>query len=174
MSVEKGKRRQSRFEAAHHYIKVRNEVTLLMLQDFGFSREKYEKQIEKYAHDHRNSPNVQEIVGRWRKKADSFHRWFIDRECDAVSDILRRIDAEFTMANSIYPSSKSEFKTADYCQRRKHMNEAIAECYVLKSEINYVIRTLPVDINKYKHFATMIDEQIALLKGVRKADNRFL
>ena len=174
MSVEKGKRRQSRFEAAHHYIKLRNEVTMLMLQDFGFSQEKYKKQIEKYHHDHQSNPNVEEIINRWRKKAESFHRWFIDKECDAISEILRKIDTEFTIANSIYPSSKPEFKAADYCQRRKHLNEAIAECYVLKSEINYVIRTLPVDINKFKRFATLIDEQIALFKGVRKSDNRFI
>lgn len=45
MSVPKGRRRQSRFEAQHHYYRLRDEVTLLMLQDFGFSEEKYRQQI---------------------------------------------------------------------------------------------------------------------------------
>ena len=62
----------------------------------------------------------------------------------------------------------------EYCERRKHINEAIAGCYVLKQELNYVIRTLPVDINKFKRFSELIDEQIALYKGVRQKDNRFL
>ena len=62
----------------------------------------------------------------------------------------------------------------EYCQRRKHLNEAIALCYALKQEIQYVIRTLPVDINKYKLYDNLINKQIALFKGVRKADNRFL
>lgn len=54
------------------------------------------------------------------------------------------------------------------------MNNAIAECYVLKQEINYIIRTLPVDKNKFKRFGEAIDRQIALYKGVRQSDNRFL
>ena len=38
----------------------------------------------------------------------------------------------------------------------------------------YVIRTLPVDLNKYYHYEKAIDLQIALYKGVRQADNKFL
>lgn len=48
MGVPKGKRKLSRFEAAHHYYRLRSEVTNLMLQDFGFSEEKYRKSIERY------------------------------------------------------------------------------------------------------------------------------
>ena len=62
----------------------------------------------------------------------------------------------------------------EFCERRKHIDEAIAQCYVLKQEIHYIIRTLPVDLNKYERFAVSIDEQIALYKGVRQADNRLL
>ena len=54
------------------------------------------------------------------------------------------------------------------------MNRAIGLCYSLKQEIQYVIRTLPVDINKYERFAVEIDKQIALYKGVRLADNRLI
>ena len=173
MSVPAGKRKQSRFEAAHHYYKLRNEVTELMLLDFGFSREKYERKISTYRDAHRSDPQVDEITARWKKKADAFYRWFIDKECDAVLQMLRHIECEFTAGNSIYPSD-TEAKIMEYCERRKHINEAIAGCYVLKQELNYVIRTLPVDINKFKRFSELIDEQIALYKGVRQKDNRFL
>ena len=44
----------------------------------------------------------------------------------------------------------------------------------MKQEINYVIRTLPVDKNKFERFGESIDKQIALYKGVRQSDNRFL
>ena len=54
------------------------------------------------------------------------------------------------------------------------MDEAIAQCYVLKQELQYIIRTLPVDLNKYERFAVDIDKQIALYKGVRQSDNRLL
>ena len=62
----------------------------------------------------------------------------------------------------------------EFCERRKHVDEAIAQCYVLKQELQYIIRTLPVDLNKYERFAVEIDKQIALYKGVRQSDNRLL
>jgi len=42
MSVPKNKRKESKFEAQHHYYKLRDEVTALLVNDFGFSQEKYE------------------------------------------------------------------------------------------------------------------------------------
>ena len=172
-STPKSKRSPTKFEAEHHFFKLRDEVTTLMLLDFGFSQEKYQKQIDKYRASHQSAVNVDEVVERYKKKCDSFSRWFIDKECDTVSDLLRKISVEFTMGNSIYPSD-TPAKIAEYCQRRKHINEAIACCYALKQEVQYVIRTLPVDINKFKRYSVMIDEQIALYKGVRQADNRSL
>ena len=172
MSVPKGKRRLSRFEAQHVYIKLRQEVTTLMLLDFGFSKEKYEKMIERYAETHKTAANVEEVVERYRKKCEAFYNWFIDRECDAIGDILRKIDSEFTEGNSIYMSD-TPARLMEFCERRKHINRAISHCYILKQELNYVIRALPVDLNKYTRFAEMIDKQIALYKGVRQADNRY-
>lgn len=173
MSVPKGKRRQSRFEAQHHYYKLRDEVTLLMLQDFGFSPEKYSESIERYRLSHQAADNVNEVVARYEKKNESFNKWFIDKECDAVLEILRNIESEFTHGNSIHPS-ETPAKLEEFITRRHHMNNAIAECYKLKQELNYIIRTLPVDKNKYKRFGEAIDKQISLYKGVRQSDNRFL
>lgn len=173
MGVPKGKRKESRFEAQHHYYRLRSEVTNLMLLDFGFSEEKYRKSIERYREAHKAAQNVDEIVARYEKKCESFVKWFIDKECDAVLEILRRIECEFTAGNSIYPS-ETPAKVMEFCERRKHVDEAIAQCYVLKQELQYIIRTLPVDLNKYERFAVEIDKQIALYKGVRQSDNRLL
>ena len=173
MSVPKGKRRQSRFEAQHNYYKLRDEVTLLMLRDFGFSPEKYQETIEWYRRCHESAEDVEKVVARYEKKAESFNKWFIDRECDAVLEMLRNIETEFTQGNSIYPSD-TPAKLLEFLVRRHHMNNAIAGCYALKQEINYVIRTLPVDKNKFERFGESIDKQIALYKGVRQSDNRFL
>ena len=173
MGVPKGRRKESRFEAQHHYFRLRSEITTLMLLDFGFSEEKYRKGIERYREAHQTAPNVDEVVARYEKKCESFKKWFIDKECDAVLEILRRIECEFTAGNSIYPS-ETPAKIMEFCERRKHVDEAIAQCYVLKQELNYIIRTLPVDLNKYERFAVEIDKQIALYKGVRQSDNRLL
>ena len=173
MSVPKGRRQESRFEAQHHFYKLRNEVTALILNDFGFSEEKYRKKMEKYRNDHRKDANIDDIVARWEKKNESFKKWFIDEEARAILDTLREIEKNFTMGNSIFPS-ETVAKTFEFLVRRWYMNRAIGLCYSLKQELNYVIRTLPVDINKYERFAVAIDEQIALYKGVRQADNRLI
>ena len=172
-TTPKSKRSPTKFEAQHHFFELRDSVTTLMLLDFGFSQEKYNKKIDKYRDSHKSASNIDEVVERYKKKCDSFNKWFIDKECDTISDLLRTISIEFTKGNSIYPSETAA-KITEYCQRRKHINEAIAGCYALKQELQYVIRVLPVDINKFKTFSEKIDKQIALFKGVRQSDNRFL
>ena len=173
MSVPAGRRKQSRFEASHHFYRVRTEVTNLMLLDFGFSKEKYEKMIERYRQAHEAASNVDEVVARYRKKCEAFYTWFIDKECDAILSVLRKIESEFTAGNSIYPS-ETPAKVMEFCERRRHIDEAIAGCFVLKQELNYIIRVLPVDLNKFERYAEAIDKQIALYKGVRQSDNRLL
>ena len=172
-NTPKSDRSPTKFEAEHYFFALRDSITQLMLLDFGFSAEKYNAMIERYRENHKSAANVDEIVARYKKKCDSFQRQFIDEECRAISEMLRNISREFTMANSIYPST-TVAKYSEYCQRRNHMNEAISMCYALKQELHYVIRTLPVDINKFKTYNDAINKQIALYKGGRKSDNRFL
>ena len=173
MSVPKGKRTESRFEAHHHWFALRKTVTDLILNDFGYSEEKYRKRMEKYRNDHRKDPNIDDIVERWERKNQSFKKWYIDEEARAILEIMRGIEKNFIMGNSIFPS-ETVAKTVEFIVRRWYMNRAIGLCYTLKQELNYVIRTLPVDINKFERFAVEIDRQIALYKGVRQADNRLI
>ncbi len=172
-NVPLSRRKESRFEAQHQYYKLRDEVTQLLLNNFGFSAEKYQRQIDRIREQYKKQDNGAEIAARMERKREEFIRWFITAEKDAVLAMLRNIETEFTFANSIYPSD-TPAKNEEFIERRKHLDAAIANCFVLKQEINYVIRTLPVDLNKYVHFADAIDKQVALYKGVRTADNRFL
>lgn len=173
MSVPAGRRKQSKFEASHQFFKLRAAVTELMLLDFGFSEKKYLEHMEKYRKDHASADNVDEVVERYKKKLDSFNRWFIDSECDAILNLIREIGTEFTIANSIYPSY-TPAREDEIRERRIHLDIAIAKCYALKQEINYVIGVLPVDMNKYERFDELINHQIALFRGVREADKRFI
>ena len=173
MSVPKGRRNLSRFEAQHNFYKLRSAVTELALLDFGFSEKKYREQIEYYRRSKSGAEDVDAVVERYEKKCEAFNKWFIDQETEAVISILRQIENEFTLANSVFPSD-TPAKLSEFIVRRYHMNKAIGSCYMLKQEINYVIRTLPVDINKAERFDEAINKQIKLYKGVRQADNRFL
>ena len=97
MSVPKGRRSESRFEAQHHFIKLRNDVTELVINDFGYSEHKYTAKLEKYKQTHRNDSNFDDVVNRWQNKVDSFKEWFIDEEAKAILDYLRRIEMEFSV-----------------------------------------------------------------------------
>ena len=173
MSVPKSRRKESKFEASHQLFDLRDEVTRLVLYDFGFSAKKYRAQIDKFREWHKNDPNLGEQVANMQQRCESFEKWFIDEEGRAILDLVRRIEEEFTIGNSIYPS-ETPARLMEFLIRRRHINKAIGLCYALKQEIHYVIRTLPVDINKYDKFAKAIDQQVALFKGVRKADNRLI
>ena len=173
MSVPKSRRKESKFEASHQLFNLRDEVTRLVLYDFGFSAKKYRTQIDKFREWHKNDPNLEEQVASMQQRCESFEKWFIDEEGRAILDLVRRIEEEFTVGNSIYPS-ETPARLMEFLIRRRHINKAIGLCYALKQEIHYVIRTLPVDINKYDKFAKAIDQQVALFKGVRKADNRLI
>ena len=47
MSVVKRKRKESPFEVFHHLIKTRKDITDLLLRDFGYSNEKFQKKMER-------------------------------------------------------------------------------------------------------------------------------
>lgn len=171
--VPKGRRNLSRFEANHHFYALRKEVTELILNDFGYSHKKAQKKIDRYREIHANEANADEIVGNLQKKMDSFEKWYIDEEAREILKLLRDIEREFTVGNAIYPADGPS-KLMEFLVRRQHINNAIGLCFALKQEINYVIRTLPVDLNRYERFAVLIDDQIKLYKGVRQADNRLI
>ena len=67
-----------------------------------------------------------------------------------------------------YPTCMEEL-----IQRRIHQDEAIGQCHRLAQELQYAIETLPVDVNTYLQFGEAIQTEITLIKGWRKADNKF-
>ena len=47
MPIPKSKRKESQFEVFHHFTQMRKKITDLLLRDFGYSYEKFNKNIEK-------------------------------------------------------------------------------------------------------------------------------
>ena len=171
MSVLKNKRKASQFEVFHHLYKMRRDITELLLRDFGYSFEKAEKRLLKqfggrgYAD---LSEAERERYDRTKQRWESFDDWFIYDERQVIVDCLRDITREVFIANSIYPTCMEEL-----VQRRLHQDEAIGHCYRLSQELQYAIETLPVDVNTYLRFGEAIQTEINLIKGWRKADNKF-
>ena len=78
MSVPKSRRKESKFEASHQLFDLRDEVTRLVLYDFGFSAKKYRAQIDKFREWHKNDPNLEEQVANMQQRCESFEKWFIE------------------------------------------------------------------------------------------------
>ena len=171
MSVLKSKRKPSQFEVFHHLTKMRKEVTDLLLQDFGYDLGKATKKVEKTFGSRQYeelSPDEKVRYERVLKKNIAFAEWFVADERKVIIDCLRSITEEVYVANSIYPTCHEELM-----ERRVRQDQAIGQCYRLTQELQYVIETLPVDVNKYLRFAEMIQTEINLIKGWRKSDNKF-
>lgn len=171
MSVLKNKRKASQFEVFHHLYKMRQDITELLLRDFGYSYEKADKRLLKrfngrgYA-DLTEAEQLQ--YDRLKQRWEAFDDWFLYDERQVIVDCLREITKHVFIANSIYPTCYEEF-----VQRRLHQDEAIGQCYRLTQELQYAIETLPVDVNTYLQFGEAIQTEINLIKGWRKADNKF-
>jgi hypothetical protein len=171
MSVLKSKRKASQFEVFHHLYKVRRDITELLLRDFGYTYEKAEKRLAKRF----NGRSYTELTeaeqlqyDSLKKRWEAFDDWFIYDERQVIVDCLREITKEVFLANSIYPTCQEELN-----HRRLHQDEAIGQCYRLTQELQYAIETLPVDVNTYLQFGEAIQTEINLIKGWRKADNKF-
>lgn len=171
MSVLKSKRKESQFEVFHHLYKLRKEVTNLLIMDFGYSHEKFEKGIEKQfggASYAELTDDQKEQYDRRKKRQAAFDEWFITDERKKITDYLSNITSYTFVANSIYPMYAEELKA-----RRMYQDRAIGECYALAQELQYCMETLPVNADKYLRFGELIEKEIALLKGWRKSDNKF-
>lgn len=171
MSVLKSKRKASQFEVYHHLYQMRRDITELLLRDFGYS---FEKQDKKLLRQFGNRPyeeltdDEKQRYTRLRERWTAFDEWFVKDQRQAVVDCLREITKEVYIANSIYPTCPEELT-----RRRLHQDEAVGQCYRLMQELQYAIETLPVDVNVYLRFGDMIQTQVNLIKGWRKADNKF-
>ena len=171
MSVLKSKRKASQFEVFHHLTKMRKEVTDLLLRDFGFDLDKATKKVGRTFGGRsleELSPEEKDRYEKLLKKYLAFAEWFIIDERKVIIDCMRTITEDVYVANSIYPTCREELT-----ERRLHQDRAIGQCYRLTQELQYVIETLPVDVNKYLRFAEMIQTEVNLIKGWRKSDNKF-
>lgn len=172
-NVPKSKRVETDFTAQTHFKSLRKSITALLLNDFGYRPDKMEDKIKSYYEAHKDNPNIDAICERLEKKNTSFVEWFIDEEAKTILDIMREIEREFTLGNSIYPS-ETPAKIVEFLIRRWHMDKAIGLCYTLKNEVNYVISTLMTDKNKSEMFDKDIDLQIKLYRGIRRSDNKLI
>lgn len=166
MSVLKRKRRTSKTEVFHHLYKIRREMTNFLIRDFAYD-------INKANHNLLKTFGVQKFeelsesnrlaYHNQRERLDKFHNWFIINERKAIIDNIRNINKELIIAE--YITINSELSKEQFLY---HKTEAIGWCYQLLQELQYIIETLPVDVNKFLSYSTLIQTEISLIKNWNK------
>jgi hypothetical protein len=152
MSVLKNKRGLSKMEFYHNARKLREDITNMLLRDFGV-RDKVRKI--------KTDGNMEVTI------IEEYPAWLIDSFRDTIMNILRDLMKNITAGNTIFPINNDELRL-----RRQYQTMAIVNCEQLLNEMQFCADVLPVKLEKFLPYADRIDFEIKLLKGWRKANNK--
>ena len=171
MSVVKSKRSKSRLEVIHNYYKLREQMTFVLFNDFGYSRKKAAARLSHkyFLNQPRGDLTEPEkiIYDDMLDHSDKIFKEFVERERAYLAKLLQELGAHLVSANGIYMTIPEEA-----VERRLEQDKAIAACYSIVSEFNCVLRTLPVSASKYSETSKLIKREIGLIKGWRQSDNK--
>lgn len=168
MSVLKANQKPSPFEVEHHAYKIRTVITDLALRKFGLKEYAEKPKPETYSKwSQQQKDGYDKSVAKNKERYEAFIEWFIPDEQKSILDLCRNMIHEIFLANEIFPQYLCECD-----ERRLHQDLAIGYCENLIQELQYVITTLHVNIEKYETITKMIVHEQNLIKGWRKSDNK--
>lgn len=168
MSVLKVNQKPSPFEVEHHAYKIRTVITDLALRKFGLKEYAKKPKPETYSKwSQQQKDGYDKSVAKNKERYEAFIEWFIPDEQKSILNLCRNMIHEIFLANEIYPQHLCECD-----ERRLHQDLAIGYCENLIQELQYVITTLHVNIEKYETITKMIVHEQNLIKGWRKSDNK--
>jgi predicted AlkP superfamily pyrophosphatase or phosphodiesterase len=151
MGVLKNKRGLSRLEFYHTARKLREDITNLLLRDFGVR----DKEHKMTTDDHKEITII-----------EKYPDWLIENFRQSIMSILRSLMLNITAGNTIYPTTMDELAL-----RRRYQNGAIVNCEQLLQEMIYCSDILPVKMEKFLPYVNTVEFEIKLLKGWRKSSN---
>jgi hypothetical protein len=150
MSVLKNKRGLSRLEFYHNARRMRKEITMLALRDFGV---------------HSRGAAFKAATGS--QQPEGFYDELLDEFAKNIRGLLRNMMRNITAGNTIYPVN-----TMELLERRRYQTAAIINCEQLLQELQYCEDVMPVKVSKFMPYIEQIEFEIKLLKGWRKANNK--
>lgn len=168
MSVLKANQKPSPFEVEHYAYKIRTVITDLALRKFGLKEYVEKPKPKTYSKwSQQQKDGYDKSVAKNKERYEAFIEWFIPDEQKSILNLCRNMIHEIFLANEIYPQHLCECD-----ERRLHQDLAIGYCENLIQELQYVITTLHVNIEKYETITKMIVHEQQLIKGWRKSDNK--
>lgn len=94
---------------------------------------------------------------------------FLDIKFERIVNLCAKIVGDIYRANALFVTNLAEYE-----QRRLYQDKAIANCQVLKQELQSIVDVITgLNINKYKVPIEMIEKELSLIKAWRKSDIRF-
>jgi len=150
--VLKKKRGLSKLEFYNNARKMRKELTLLTLRDFGI---------------HSRGAKFKTDTGS--QQPEGFYDELLAEFSKNIRNILRNMMMNITAANTIYPVNDEEVQT-----RRQYQTAAIINCEQLLQEVLYCEDVLPVKVSKFIPYIERIELEISLLKGWRKSNKKIV
>ncbi|GHU22170.1 hypothetical protein FACS1894172_20830 [Spirochaetia bacterium] len=152
MSVPKGRRGLSDFEFYHTARQLREDMTNLLLRDFGVK-----DSVRK----------TYEVDGKQVTVVEEYPHWIIEGFRASIIRLLRELILNITAGNSIYPTTPEELS-----ERRRFQTASIINCEQLQQELIYCADILPLKISTVAPFAGRIETEVKLLKGWRKSNKK--
>lgn len=176
-NVPKSKRKLSELEFYNNALNLRRLVTSWLLRDFGIkpTRRSPENFVKRYHFTQEDAERFTEVLDRYglgQSIYEHFEDWWINARRLQIDRGIQDILHYIRKANAIYPTCEQE-----YYERRLQQDRAIGACEVLLDDLAFVAETVSgfgVRLNQYQQIVDALNFEIALIKGWRKADNKFL
>lgn len=170
MSVIKNMRNLSSMEFYKKAIELRKNISLWLMKDFGYKRNPRSVQRVIKNISEEDKQIIDDIFIKYGKSVNKeyesvYPEWFVDFERKVIMEIMQNMMINITHANSIYVSSEAEFDA-----RRMFQSNAIADCYCLYHEIQYITTIFPTNLNNLVLILDDIEREIDLLRGWRASD----
>ena len=146
--VHKNKRGLSKLEFSHNARRLRKDLTLLTLRDFGI---------------HSRGKKFKETTGS--RQPEGFYDEILQEFSQSIRQLLRNMMLNITAGNR-YPTSIKELEI-----RRMYQNAAITNCDQLLQEILYLEDVIPVKASVFISYIKLIEYEKTLLIGWRKSNS---
>ena len=164
--VKESEKKPHDFLAPKKLRAIRKRATELSIIRFGYDGEKVDRIAEK------RSLGDPERKERIKAMYEEYYTGYINREREKVEDIIRKAVFMFELGNDIIPTGDT--KIMEYCERRKYLDLAVGHLGCLVQELEYIAETLPCDKNRFETLINDIGEAKTLVKGVRRAANKYI
>lgn len=159
MSVILSKRKPSKYEALTFASEIQKELTDLAIRNFG---------VKDLWFIMRTNPSINVDAMDFEELEKEFRRtnWIMCELKKKIHNTSELLIEDLRSAYSRFPVNEHELQI-----RRDKLNNAIVECEIIRTELQYAVELFNVDLNCYERISKALDREISLIKTWRSKDN---